>query len=101
MDGNCERLLEKSVVRFPSSRKGNQFYLPNSLNFINVEIDNFQVHSVVDNIVSLELYKNDPNRPNVKTINQVMIEHGHAEMATESFLSKVSFHRPNCYSYHM
>ncbi|CAG9856543.1 unnamed protein product [Phyllotreta striolata] len=45
------------------------------------------VHSVVDNIVYVILYKQDPNlRIGVKSINQMMIEQGYAQRAEGSFL---------------
>lgn len=44
----------------------------------------------MDDVVSLEVYKSDPYRRKVKSVNQVMIENGYAEQTTESFLSKVS-----------
>lgn len=49
----------------------------------------FQVHSVVDDVVFLELHKNKPNNQISKPVNQIMIEQGFAEPSMESFLSKV------------
>ncbi|CAG9820347.1 unnamed protein product [Phaedon cochleariae] len=47
-----------------------------------------QVHSVVDNVVYLVVYKSDPGRKQIKSLNQMMLDLGHAEPAVESFLSK-------------
>ncbi|CAG9830175.1 unnamed protein product [Diabrotica balteata] len=48
-----------------------------------------EVHSVVDKVVYLEIYKRDPHMNNSKSLNRVMLEDGWAEPAVESFLSKV------------
>ncbi|XP_057664799.1 probable ATP-dependent RNA helicase spindle-E [Diorhabda carinulata] len=47
-----------------------------------------QVYSVVNDVVHLDLYRHDPKVNNVKSINQLMIDRGYAEPASESFLSK-------------
>lgn len=58
-----------------------------------------KVHSVVDNIINLELFKQDPHvRMNVKSINRMMIEQGYADPAAESFLSKAD-HEKRCQVY--
>ncbi|KAG5889433.1 hypothetical protein JTB14_032766 [Gonioctena quinquepunctata] len=47
-----------------------------------------KVHSVVDKVVHLILFKQAPKYGQMKSINNVMLEMGHAEPSAESFLSK-------------
>ncbi|XP_074032862.1 tudor domain containing 9 protein spindle E isoform X2 [Leptinotarsa decemlineata] len=47
-----------------------------------------KVHSVVDNVLNVEVFKNQPQTRQVKSINQQMLELGHADPSIESFLSR-------------
>ncbi|KAJ8936602.1 hypothetical protein NQ314_012217 [Rhamnusium bicolor] len=47
-----------------------------------------KVHSVVDDVLYLELFKNQPNNRQIKSVNQQMLEQGFAEPSSESFLSR-------------
>ncbi|XP_050500207.1 probable ATP-dependent RNA helicase spindle-E isoform X2 [Diabrotica virgifera virgifera] len=47
-----------------------------------------RVHSVVDKVVYLEVYKRDPHMNNSKSLNLVMLEDGWAEPAIESYHSR-------------
>ncbi|KAJ8924323.1 hypothetical protein NQ315_007116 [Exocentrus adspersus] len=48
-----------------------------------------EVHSVVDNVIYLKLFKNSPRRGLSKSLNQLMIESGYAEASIDSFLCKL------------